>query len=197
MRKVHVLFTLVLVLAVMIFSVPAMAAPIVSYSTSGGPMNWVLDFSVNNTLGDGNDVYILGVQPEYGITTGGPTGWFINYWPSWNNQSYFGAGSNITYYHTWYDPTYTLLPAGNTLSGFQVQVFSTEAPTSVPWFTASYGGSYYEGQDYIYSNQGYPLFMVFEGTAYAQQNAVPIPGALWLFGPGLVGLAGLRRRFSA
>jgi len=67
----------------------------------------------------------------------------------------------------------------------------------VPWFAATYLGTYYGGQDYIYSNNGYPLFMAFEGIAYGQQTPVPIPGALWLFGPGLVGLAGLRRRFSA
>jgi hypothetical protein len=42
------------------------------------------------------------------------------------------------------------------------------------------------------------LYARFDGgsaelTAY--HNPVPIPGALWLFGPGLVGLAALRRRF--
>ena len=36
------------------------------------------------------------------------------------------------------------------------------------------------------------------GFAIAQlrYNAVPIPGALWLFGPGLVGLAAVKRRFK-
>jgi fibronectin-binding autotransporter adhesin len=34
-------------------------------------------------------------------------------------------------------------------------------------------------------------------TARLTANAVPIPGALWLFGPALAGLIGLRRRFRA
>lgn len=43
------------------------------------------------------------------------------------------------------------------------------------WMTADVGGLYYKALD---------------------QQAVPIPGALWLLGPGLVGLAAIRRRFK-
>jgi hypothetical protein len=34
------------------------------------------------------------------------------------------------------------------------------------------------------------------GTMTLQGSAVPIPGAIWLFGSGIVGLAGLRKKFK-
>jgi len=36
--------------------------------------------------------------------------------------------------------------------------------------------------------------VVLDGVDSASQSNVPLPGAVWLFGPGLMGLFGLRRR---
>ncbi len=181
MKKASVFSTLGLALAIMIFAVPTMAAPIVSYGVSGSAGNWVLDFSVTNTLGGTNYIYFFGVQLPAPDITGTPTGWNSTIWPTWSNSSF--GGSSIIYNNNWIDGE---ILNGNTLSGFNVTVNTTTAPTSVPWFAYGYGGTY-SGTDH-FNNSGNPGF---EGRA---GSAVPLPGALLLFGPGLVGLAAIRRR---
>jgi hypothetical protein len=37
---------------------------------------------------------------------------------------------------------------------------------------------------------------VFDRFSIVEQAAVPIPGAVYLFGSGLIGLAGFRRKFK-
>jgi hypothetical protein len=44
--------------------------------------------------------------------------------------------------------------------------------------------------------QGLPLPQIMYASMVSHCDTVPIPGALWLLGSGLVGLAGLRRRFK-
>jgi hypothetical protein len=41
-----------------------------------------------------------------------------------------------------------------------------------------------------------PFFYSFEMIDNVEFNSIPIPGAIWLLGSGLVGLAGFRRRFK-
>lgn len=187
MKSMFSVRALLLAVAVLLMSVPAMAAPAVSYNVSGSSNNWTLDFSVTNTLGDGNEIYFFGVQLPARNITASPTGWNPDIWPSWDNTGY--GGSSIVYNNVWIrsGSQYAILN-GQTLSGFEVLVASTAAPTSVPWFAYSTGD--YTGNDYFHS-RGNPGF---EGTAGAG-NAVPLPGALLLLGPGLVGLVGIKRRF--
>ena len=37
---------------------------------------------------------------------------------------------------------------------------------------------------------------VSDKMVYAKFNMVPIPGAVWLLGPGLIGIVGIRRKFK-
>lgn len=159
-----------------------------SYSVSGSSGNWSLDFSVNNNLGGTNDIYFFGVLLPARAITGSPTGWDPNGWPSWNNSSY--GGSNINYNNNWIDFDYTgplTIQPGQTLSGFVAHDTAATAPTSVQWFAYAANGTYLGGDNFnTITNPG------FEAAA----GAVPLPSSLLLFGPGLAGLAAMRRRFK-
>ena len=45
------------------------------------------------------------------------------------------------------------------------------------------------------NNVPYANYAFTDGSLTVVNNPVPIPGAIWLFGSGLMGLAGLRRKF--
>ena len=67
-------------------SIGARAAAVdVSYTASGSPSNWVLDFSVTNSLGGTNDIYFFGVSLPTGHNiVGSPTGYIANTWLEWS-----------------------------------------------------------------------------------------------------------------
>ena len=55
---------------------PAYADPVdVSYTVSGSPGAWVLDFSVTNNLGGTNSIYYLNVGLPTTSIVGSPAGW--------------------------------------------------------------------------------------------------------------------------
>lgn len=154
-------------------------APGVSYSVSGTPGAYVLDFSVSPSFDDDMGVYFFGVAVDTGRDiVGSPAGWDPDEWTSWDNSPY--GGSNTTYNNVW---IYGLISDGQTESGFLVNYTGASAPTSVDWFAFSSGGDY-NGQDPFFNSSVNPGF---EGTAM-----IPAPSALALLGLG--GVAAIRRR---
>ncbi|MEO8445527.1 MAG: PEP-CTERM sorting domain-containing protein [Gammaproteobacteria bacterium] len=65
---------------------------------------------------------------------------------------------------------------------------SLSDPGTAPWL-AMPPGPPTRVQLYAFSGGAYPV-----GTLDITLQAVPVPGALWLFGSGLLGMAGIRRR---
>jgi len=194
-RKSFLIFILSCTVALMM-STAAFSAPIVSYSVSGSSGNWTLDFSVTNTLGVNNlDIYMFGVElPQ--INQQSPT-------PNWTafgnfNPSVANFGPNIDYGTTWWNYKVSIpdmIQNGETLSGFDVNINTLDAPTSVLWFAAALdwtgGQASYPGTDYYYSatNPG------FSGTGTDPvPTSVPEPATFLLVGAGLAGLAVLRKR---
>lgn len=170
--------------------VQAQSPPTVTMTTSGSSGNYTLDFSVMNNLGSTLDIYFFGVLVDSGRDiTGSPVSFNPNTWSSWNNASY--GGSATVYNNNWIDLSFNGLPAGNTLSGFDVHSTDAVAPTNVQWFAYAYGG-YYSGTG-NFNSQGNPGF---EGNAGNGAN-VPEPGALAMIASlGLTGAAMLRRKRS-
>jgi len=185
---------LVALLSNFLFVSAVSAEPIVRYSTSGRPGNWLLDFSVTNTLGVPNlNIYFFGVRlPEH--DTFAPDGWIDAVERNWTNAIY--GGSATVYTNNWIVPTQgdpSDIDMGATLSGFRSRVTAVAAPTSVQWFAFAAPPGFpdstirYEGSDHFNSaeNPG------FEGVA----SPTPEPTSLLLAGLGLA--CYLRRRYHA
>lgn len=166
----------------------------VSYSVSGGPNNWLLDFSVTNNVSASTSdmgVYFFGVQLPGRDIVGSPSGWNPDSWTSWDNTSYGGtSGFNNNWLANPTGPD--VIVFGQTLSGFEARVTTETAPASVDWFAFAFDGgrSSYTGSlgDTVYDNLSNPGF---EGSASA---SIPEPSGLALLGLALAGLAASRRR---
>lgn len=186
----------------------ALSAPVVSYTVTGSPGNWTLDFSVTNTLGGANGIYFLAVELPDHNSPAWPAGW---YW--WSNPastwSNFGLGGSSTVYNNiWVawaanGAGATSIPNGQTLSGFEAVVTTTDAPTSVPWsvFATYFEQPYYTGNDCFSGNLSYPGEVGFDNPGFegiAQSGAsVPESSTLLLLSSGLAGIVAWRMRRSA
>ncbi len=175
---------------VAVLSALSLAAPKVTYQTTGSSGNWTLDFHVQNTLGVNNlNIYFFGVLVDPNGIVGTPGGWSGTTHPTWT----FGSegGSPTVYNDVWIiDPSKTTqtIQEGQTLSGFKVLDKAALAPTSVQCFAVAYGfGAVYPGNDYFLSR----VNPAFEETA--TPGAVPEPCTLAVLG-GMCGLAAFRRR---
>jgi hypothetical protein len=155
----------------------------VNYTTSGTSGNWVLNFSVTNNIGINLDLYYWGVVLPGDTITGMPTNWTI--------YSYGLNGANLAWMAVeWYNFNYqAAIHNGETKDGFPVSDTSVTAPTSVIW--AAYLYDFNGSGSTTYNGDPNPIFW---GTAYS--NTVPIPATIWLLGSGLIGLIGVRRRFT-
>ena len=164
--------SLALVTAALALTSAAYAGPVVTFTTSGTSGNYTLDFSVTNNLGNTNDIYFFGVQLPARDIVASPGGFDPNIWLTWDNSPY--GGSSTIYNNNWIDFTFSSLPNGTTLSGFQAHTTSLTAPTSVPYFAYAFGGSYFVGDNF--NSPGNPGF---EGLATgADVTAVPEPGVV-------------------
>ncbi len=178
----------------LVLSHVSFAAPLVTYTASGSSGNWLLDFSVTNTLGINNlDIYFFSiVNPNSGTAMTSPT----VYWIANNNDSVNPSGiggPNITFNNTWTDAGSIpdMIQNGETLSGFTTVFNTVSVPTSIMFNASAYdwvgdGVAVYSGSDYFGPNSN----PVFVGTA----SPVPEPTTMLLLGSGLIGLAGYGRK---
>ncbi|MFG0260041.1 MAG: hypothetical protein ACF8LK_06775 [Phycisphaerales bacterium JB041] len=156
-------------------------APGVSYTVSGTPGAYELNFRVGASFDDGMNVYFFGVAVDTGRDIiGSPAGWDPNSWLSWDNSSY--GGSATQYNNVWISPNEAIFD-GQAQAGFRVRYTGASAPVSVDWFAFAAGGSY-TGTDPFFNNPSNPGF---EGTA-----VVPAPGVPAML--GVAAVAALRRR---
>jgi hypothetical protein len=167
---------------------------LVSYTVSGSPGNYDLDFSVTNNMlaWPSQLLYFFAVRLESGHhITGSPADWFDNGADAnWFNY----GGSNTEYNNTWRNGIGGIYP-GNTLSGFIVHDPDLVAPSEVSWSAVSYSvilDPYTGGGNFITDwNPG------FEGLASPVDSAaVPEPSSVILCAFGCAGLIGYawRRR---
>jgi hypothetical protein len=159
----------------------------VSYSVSGSPGAWSLDFTVTNQeIGTDQDIYLFGVLLSGPGVTGSPSAFDPMVYPTWTNSGL--GGSDLLYNNVWLDSSASSLTPGQTLSGFDVLVTDSTTPQSVPWFAISTGDIPYAGGE----NFGDPYNPGFEGTT------TPEPATVWMLGTalGLLGLKGIGRNRS-
>lgn len=179
---------IVLAALVLVCSLSAnIGPPTVTYAVTGSSGDYTLDFTFNNNTNQ--DLYFFGVALSSTNITGSPAG--IGTYPSWNNSDEGYGGSNITYNNVWYDPSYSLFPAGTSLSGFDVTISDAVAPTSVNWFAYTYGSNAYSGGGNFYGGSA-GIAAGFEGVAGSGGNATPEPSYL-VVAAGIIGLIGFRK----
>jgi PEP-CTERM motif len=182
-----------LIVALVACSVACAGVIDVTYTVSGSPGAWDLNFTVadNLTAGPAQDIYQFGVQLSVPGIIGSPAG----YDPTatsipWTN--FFNGGKPILYNNVWVDfLDFNHLLSGTSVSGFIVEVPDEVAPTVVPWFAYAYSSSLDPADLYT----GPEAFSVdpsfgagFEGTAS------PEPSTLGLLIIGLGIGAFLRRK---
>ena len=169
-----------IVLVVAVFaacSVASAGAIDVTYTVSGSPGAWDLNFTVANNMTGGpqQDIYQFGVQLSAPGIIGSPTGYDPNATTlPWTN--FFNGGSQIFYNNVWVDfADFNHLLSGTSLSGFIVEVTDDVAPAVVPWFAYAYPSSF-DPND-LYAGPG--AFAVdasfgagFEGTASPEPSTL-------------------------
>src|SRR5215471_17064217 len=110
------------------------AAVTVTYTSTGSPGAWDLNFTVANnmTAWASEDLYLFGVLLSGPGITGSPTGYDPTLHPTWSN--FFIGGSSNLYNNVWADETdFDHLLPGSSLSGFIAHVTDPVAPPLVPW----------------------------------------------------------------
>jgi hypothetical protein len=143
------------------------AGPVVTYTVSGTPHNYVLNFSITNTLDVWNlEIYQFGIALDTGDITGSPSNWAPLGSPL-NIGTNFPGSPDLDV-NLWISNSDGHIQSGVTMSGFTVFSNAASAPASVKWYAIAYdfttsGATAYPGLDswyYVYN----PLFV---GTAAA------------------------------
>lgn len=165
-----------------------------TYTVSGSANDWILDFSVTNNLNQGQVVYFFGVLLPGQAIVGSPAG-SVNCASQCTTTTFDPAtnvpagvtdnGPNLTYNDLWLShgsqSTLDQIPAGSTLSGYEVEDTSVLPPSSVDWFAYAFDSTngnapYTGGGNFIYSGDCVDAF----GATYTEQEQ---------FNPGFAGVA--------
>ena len=204
-------------LALLAFSsVRVFAAAIgVSYTVTGAPGAWALNFSFTNNV-PGQVLYFFGVNLPAQDVLSSPSG-FVNCWSTACGKTTINPSTDLAPVTTSLNETFNdlwhiaqngnppVILFGKTASGFEALANTLTAPASVDWFaltaidTLPYIGNEnipfsgdcisFEGVTCAVEDQQNPLFA---GTG----SPVPEPGTVVLFVAGLIALIGLNRRFA-
>jgi hypothetical protein len=173
------------------------AGPIfVSYTVSGTPGNYDLDFGVTNDMTAWHqNVYLFGVGLSGFDVAGSPPS-FFSLGATILNFAFYG-GSNNQYNTNWQaNPAQMGLFPGVTPSGFIAHDTDMVAPTAVSWFAFSQDEVGFDNEPYTGGGSFNGAFSLsnpgFEGIA-TPAAAIPEPCSLTMIGTGLLGL--LAKRF--
>lgn len=175
----------------------AVAAPVVTFTTSGSAGSWLTDFSIENTLGGTNNIYFFGVQAPTNNVVSTPLFWaaYGNNGATWSNSG--NGGSDTAYNNYWAVSALSshVIRPGQAGS-FSVLYESIAAPTSVAWFAYAAGGTYNDGDNFA-SN----IYPGFEGVASVPSPVTPVPEpetyAMLMVGFGLLGFSARRKKGTA
>jgi len=212
------LFTKTLIVIAFLVSVSAGAqasAIGVSYTVTGAPGAWVLNFSFTNNV-PGQVLYFFGVNLPTQNVVSSPSG-FVNCWFTGCSKTTINPSTDLAPVTTTLNETFNdlwhisqggsppFIVFGGTASGFKAGASTLLAPTSVDWlaFTADVTGTspYLGNENFPYSGD----CLTFAGVTFAvqsQENPIfsgtasptPEPGTLVLLASGLISLGGAGRR---
>jgi hypothetical protein len=181
-------------------------APTSSYTVTGSPGDWTLDFTVKNnmTLFPQQQLFYFGVataEAQFDTITSSPGNWSDDgAWDPVTDSDFIGL--NITYNDTWvHSPEFVGVTAGHSLSGFDCTYTGLTVPTTFDFVAALHadndpytGGGNMQGGP---PNEGYSPEVTpeFQGTATeAQTGAAPdVTQTCGLMTMALVAMGGLSR----
>jgi hypothetical protein len=167
------------------------AQPVVTFTASGSPGAYTLDFTVNNASpgSSGFDIYMFTIDSEGGVLSA-PQGYYTT---SYSDPHFWDIGPNNggPFNDLWIDPTYTVLPTGKSLSGFDALFTGLVVPTSIQYYTwGENNGKVYSGPGNLNLNN--PTNPFFTGNALL---AVPEPATVSLIIVASLALLLNARRF--
>jgi hypothetical protein len=158
------------------------AAIHVSYTVTGTPGDYDVDFSVSNDMTAWHqNVYLFGVSLS-GFDVASSPSPFVSLGSTSVNFAIYG-GSDTLYNTNWQaDPARADLLPGNSLSGFIAHDTDLVAPTSVAWFAFSQDELGYDHEPYTGGGNFNGAFSLsnpgFEGIANPAVGAVAEPSSL-------------------
>jgi PEP-CTERM motif len=153
----------------------------VSFSVSGSPGAWLVDFTFQNNLSAPAGLYFIGIKSD-GLFSGSPAPFIQAFAPTYNTLA--AGGLDITYNKLWLDSPGTALLPGTGMSGFKVTVTSTQTPDSFDWFAMTRGATVTDPFQF-----GTASVAGFQGVV----TGVPEPHTYALLGVGIAVLL-LRKR---
>jgi len=128
----------------------------------------------NNFIAQGGSIFFTGENSDISFAMSN----------SAINAALVALGSSMSIYSTIFD------------TGFRT---ATGAQIAADLFTAGVSTFTYAAPSEVLFGSGTPLFFGTGGQAflsYEQTSKVPLPAAFWIFGSGLLGLLGIRRKFQ-
>jgi hypothetical protein len=207
-NKVIVVFSIMITLVFLTSTIQA--APVLSMAPSGeSPTNNDFYLAVNTFDTFTIDIYFDLPTSEYPSATYNgmyATSFNLNFDPNYlevNNTSYNTAAfedstfSNIIVYSNYID----FAPLDNFGTGFDGQflvgsvTFNAKSSLGTTYLTTSDTNPSIAGDFYTQNFTSLDSSVLFK-TGEIEISEVPIPGALWLLGSGLIGMVGIRRKLG-